>query len=63
MNQQDTDMLQIAIDSSEHFNEDIPTPAIPDPYCDRTLLESLLDDTPENSSPNTIIGNPARIEQ
>jgi hypothetical protein len=52
MNQQDTDMLQIALTSSEHFNEDVPTPAIPDPFRDQNLLESLLDDPPENSSPN-----------
>ncbi len=45
-------MLQIAIGSSERFNEDVPTPAIPDPFRYRNLLESLVDDSPENSSPN-----------
>jgi hypothetical protein len=39
MNQQDSDMLQIAITSSERFNDDIPTPAMPDPFRDRSLLE------------------------
>jgi hypothetical protein len=53
MNQQDTDMLQIAIGSAERFNEDAPTPANPDLFPDRHLLESLFDDSPENSSSNT----------
>ncbi len=53
MNQQDTDMLQIAIGSAERFNEDAPTPANPDLFRDCHLLESLLDDSPENSSSNT----------
>jgi hypothetical protein len=52
MNQQDTDMLQIALGSSEHFNEDAPTPANPDPFRDRQLLDSLLDNSPDNSSSN-----------
>jgi hypothetical protein len=52
MNQQDTDMLEIALGSSEHFNEDAPTPTNPDPFRDRQLHESLLDDSPENSSSN-----------
>ena len=52
MNQQDTDMLQIAIGSAERFNEDAPTPAYPDPFRDRHLLESLLDNSPKNSSAN-----------
>jgi hypothetical protein len=50
MNQHDTDMLQIALGSSEHFNEDAPTPANPDPFRDSQLLDSLLDDSPNNSS-------------
>jgi hypothetical protein len=53
MNQQDSDMLQIAIGSSEHFKNDIPTPAIPYPYCDHSLLKSIRDNPSENASPNT----------
>ncbi len=52
MNQQDTDMFQIAFGSSEHFNEDAPTPANPDLFRDCHLLDSLLDDSPKNSSSN-----------
>jgi hypothetical protein len=53
MNQNDADMLQIALGSSERFNEDAPTPSNPDPFRDRHLLDSLLDSSPENSNPNT----------
>jgi len=53
MNQNVADMLQIALGSSERFNEDAPTPANPYPFRDRHLLDSLLDSSPENSNPNT----------
>jgi hypothetical protein len=53
MNQQDTDMLQIALGSSERFNEDTPTPANLDPFQNCHLLNSLLDDPTENPSANT----------
>jgi len=53
MNQQDIDTLQIAIGSSERFNEDASTPANPDPFRNRDLLESLLDDSNDDPSPNT----------
>jgi hypothetical protein len=53
MNQQDIDTLQIAIGSSERFNEDAPTPANPDLFRNRDLLDCLLDDSPEGPSPNT----------
>jgi hypothetical protein len=53
MNQQDIDTLQIAIGSSERFNEDAPTPANPDPFRNRDLLDSLLDDSNDDPSPNT----------
>jgi hypothetical protein len=53
MNQQDSDMLQIAIGSSERFNDDVPTPVIPDSDHDHSLLESILDNPSENTSPNT----------
>jgi hypothetical protein len=52
MNQQDTDMLQIALDTSERFNEDAPTPANPNSFQDCQLLDSLLDNSPDNSSSN-----------
>jgi len=45
-------MLQIALGASECFNEDAATPANPNPYRDRELLESLLDGPPDNSSSN-----------
>jgi len=53
MNQQDIDTLQIAIGSSERFNEDASTPAAIDPFRNRDLLESLLDDSNDDPSPNT----------
>ena len=47
-------MLQIAIGSSERFNEDASTPANPtDPFRNRDLLESILDDSNDDPSPNT----------
>jgi hypothetical protein len=52
MNQNDADMLQIALGSSECFNEDAPTPANPNPFRDRQLLDSLLHSSPENSNSN-----------
>ena len=53
MNQQDIDTLQIAIGSSERFNEDASTPVTTDPFRNRDLLESLLDDSNDDPSPNT----------
>ena len=53
MNQQDIDTLQIANGSSERFNEDASTPATTDPFRNRDLLDSLLDDSNDDPSPNT----------
>ncbi len=63
MNQQDIDTLQIAIGSSERFNEDAPTPANPDPFRNRDLLDSLLDDSTMTPPLTPPIGNPLLIEQ
>jgi hypothetical protein len=53
MNQQDTDMLQIALGSSEHFDEDTPTPANLGPFQNHHPFDSLLNDPTENPSANT----------
>jgi len=46
-------MLQIAMNSSERFNEDVPTPAMPDPFRDRSILDSILDNPTEGTSSNS----------
>jgi hypothetical protein len=53
MNSQDLDTLQIALGSSERFNEDTSTPSNPDPFRDRQLLDSLLNDSSESPPPST----------
>jgi hypothetical protein len=64
--QQDSDMLQIAMNSSERFNEDVPTPAMPDLFRDRSILDSILDNPTEgtysNSSPSIFGHDRAVIE-
>jgi hypothetical protein len=54
-NQQgDSDMLQIAINSSERFTDDIPNPGIPDPFKVRASLEALLEEPIEGTSNNSM---------
>jgi len=53
MNQQDIDTLQIAIGSSERFNEDVSTPATTHPFRNRDLLATLPDDSNDDPSPIT----------
>ncbi len=48
--QREPDMLQIAINSSERFTDDIPDPGIPDPFWDHASNEALLEEPIEGTS-------------